>query len=107
MPELPEVTVISEDVAELAVGREVLRAAVFRPDVTNVEPKEFGRRLVARSVLPTSSLPNSPGSTLVTSGLKTAARRTSRPTASSATFSEMTVTSGNSGIYDLPRSVST
>ena len=50
MPELPEVTVISEDVAELAVGREVLRAAVFRPDVTNVEPKEFGRRLVGRTL---------------------------------------------------------
>src|SRR5215212_11823452 len=50
MPELPEVTVISEDVAELAVGCEVLRAAVFRPDVTNVEPKEFGRRLVGRTL---------------------------------------------------------
>jgi formamidopyrimidine-DNA glycosylase len=48
MPELPEVTVISEDVAELAIGREVLRAAVFRPDVTNVEPQEFGRLLVGR-----------------------------------------------------------
>jgi formamidopyrimidine-DNA glycosylase len=50
MPELPEVTVISEDVAELAVGREVLRAAVFRPDVTNVDPEEFGRRLVGRTL---------------------------------------------------------
>ena len=50
MPELPEVTVISEDVAELAVGREVLRAAVFRPDVTNVEPEEFGRLLVGRTL---------------------------------------------------------
>src|SRR3712207_1702293 len=48
MPELPEVTVISEDVAALAGGREVLRAAVFRPDVTNVEPEEFGLRLVGR-----------------------------------------------------------
>src|SRR5215217_4341745 len=46
MPELPEVTVISEDVAALAGGREVLRAGVFRPDVTNVEPEEFTRRLV-------------------------------------------------------------
>ena len=46
MPELPEVTVISEDVAALAGGREVLRAGVFRPDVTNVEPEEFVRRLV-------------------------------------------------------------
>jgi formamidopyrimidine-DNA glycosylase len=50
LPELPEVTVISEDVAALAVGREVLRAAVFRPDVTNVEPVEFGRLLVGRTL---------------------------------------------------------
>src|ERR687894_186466 len=50
LPELPEVTVISEDVAALAVGREVLRAAVFRPDVTNVEQTEFGRRLVGRTL---------------------------------------------------------
>src|ERR671912_1322648 len=50
MPELPEVTVISEDVAELAVGRKVLRAAVFRPDVTNVKPEEFGRLLVGRTL---------------------------------------------------------
>ena len=50
MPEMPEVTVISEDIADLALGREVLRAAVFRPDVTNVEPVEFGRRLVGRTL---------------------------------------------------------
>ena len=50
MPELPEVTVISEDVASLAGGRKVLRAAVFRPDVTNVEPEEFTRRLVGRTL---------------------------------------------------------
>src|SRR5918997_865909 len=48
MPELPEVTVISEDVAALAKGREVLRAAVFRPDITNVEPAGFTRRLVGK-----------------------------------------------------------
>ena len=48
MPELPETTVISEDVGSLAGGREVLRAAVFRADVTNVEPEEFGRRLVGK-----------------------------------------------------------
>ncbi len=48
MPELPETTVISQDVAALAGGREVLRAAVFRPDVTNVEPEEFPRRLVGK-----------------------------------------------------------
>jgi formamidopyrimidine-DNA glycosylase len=48
VPELPETTVISEDVAALAGGREVLRAAVSRRDVTNVEPEEFGLRLVGR-----------------------------------------------------------
>jgi formamidopyrimidine-DNA glycosylase len=50
VPELPEVTVISEDVAALAVGREVQRAAVFRPDVTNVEPEAFESRLVGRTL---------------------------------------------------------
>ena len=53
MPELPEVTVISEDIASLAVGREVLRAAVFRPDVTNVEMEEFTSGLVGRRLLGT------------------------------------------------------
>ena len=48
MPELPETTVISEDILSLAGGREVLRAAVFRPDVTNVGPEEFAGRLVGR-----------------------------------------------------------
>jgi formamidopyrimidine-DNA glycosylase len=50
VPELPEVTVISEDVAALAAGRRVLRAAVFRPDVTNVKPEEFTRRLVGKTL---------------------------------------------------------
>ena len=50
MPEMPEVTVISEDVAALAVGRQVLRAAVFRPDVTNVGLEEFGKRLVGKTL---------------------------------------------------------
>jgi formamidopyrimidine-DNA glycosylase len=50
VPELPEVTVISEDVGSLACGREVLRARVFRPEVTNVEPEEFARRLVGRTL---------------------------------------------------------
>ncbi len=53
MPELPETTVISQDVAALAAGREVMRAGVFRPDVTNVEMDEFPRRLVARRLLAT------------------------------------------------------
>jgi formamidopyrimidine-DNA glycosylase len=53
VPELPETTVISQDVAALAAGREVLRAEVFRPDVTNVEMTEFPRRLVGRRLLGT------------------------------------------------------
>src|SRR5918997_1157561 len=53
VPELPEVTVISEDIAKLAAGREVLRAAVFRPDVTNVEMEEFTHRLVGRTLVGT------------------------------------------------------
>ncbi len=53
MPELPETTVISQDVAALAAGREVLRAGVFRPDVTNVAMEEFPRRLVGRRLLGT------------------------------------------------------
>jgi formamidopyrimidine-DNA glycosylase len=50
VPELPEITIISEDVGSLAGGRKVLRAKVFRPDVTNVEPEEFTRRLVGRTL---------------------------------------------------------
>jgi formamidopyrimidine-DNA glycosylase len=53
VPELPEVTVISEDVATLAAGRKVSRAAVFRPDVTNVEMEEFTRRLVGKTLVGT------------------------------------------------------
>ena len=45
MPELPETTVISEDIRVLAAGKKVLRASVFRPDVTNVAMEEFGRIL--------------------------------------------------------------
>ena len=50
MPELPETTVISQDVAALAAGKEVVRAGVFRPDVTNVPMEEFPRRLVGRKL---------------------------------------------------------
>ncbi len=53
MPELPETTVISQDVAALAAGREVVRAGVFRPDVTNVEMEEFPCRLVGRRLIGT------------------------------------------------------
>jgi formamidopyrimidine-DNA glycosylase len=50
LPELPETTVISEDIRELAAGKKVLRTAVFRPDVTNVAMEEFGRRLVGKTL---------------------------------------------------------
>ncbi len=50
MPELPETTVISEDIRELAAGKKVLRAAVFRPDVTNVGMEEFGRFLEGKTL---------------------------------------------------------
>ena len=50
MPELPEVTVISDDIRSLAGGRKVLRAGVFRADVTNVEAEEFTSRLVGRTL---------------------------------------------------------
>ncbi|MGB3635474.1 MAG: bifunctional DNA-formamidopyrimidine glycosylase/DNA-(apurinic or apyrimidinic site) lyase [Rubrobacteraceae bacterium] len=53
MPELPETTVISEDIRALAGGKKVLGAAVFRPDVTNVEMEEFGERLVGRTLIGT------------------------------------------------------
>ncbi len=56
MPELPETTVISEDIRVLAGGKKVLRAAVFRPDVTNVKPDEFGEKLVGRTLLGTGRL---------------------------------------------------
>ena len=53
MPELPETTVISEDIRALAGGKKVLWAAVFRPDVTNVEMEDFGERLVGRTLIGT------------------------------------------------------
>ncbi len=48
MPELPEVTVISEDIRALAVGRRVIRAEIFRPDVSNAGVAGFRERLVGR-----------------------------------------------------------
>lgn len=56
MPELPETTVISEDIRTLAGGKKVLRAAVFRQDVTNVDMEEFGAKLVGRTLLGTGRL---------------------------------------------------
>ena len=53
MPELPETTVISEDIRALAGEKKVLKAAVFRPDATNVALEEFGGKLVGRTLLGT------------------------------------------------------
>jgi formamidopyrimidine-DNA glycosylase len=50
MPELPEVTVISEDVQTLAAGKKVVRAGILRDDVSNVGVEEFGRRLAGRTL---------------------------------------------------------
>lgn len=50
MPELPEVTVISEDVHALAAGRKVVRAGIFRDDVSNVGIDGFPRSLVGRTL---------------------------------------------------------
>jgi len=50
VPELPEVTVISEDVRALARGKKVVRAEIFRDDVSNVGVQEFPRKLVGRTL---------------------------------------------------------
>jgi formamidopyrimidine-DNA glycosylase len=50
VPELPEVTVISEDVRTLAKGKKVVRAEIFRDDVSNVGVEEFPRKLVGRTL---------------------------------------------------------
>jgi formamidopyrimidine-DNA glycosylase len=50
MPELPEVTVISEDVRALAAGRRVVRAGIFREDVSNAGLEGFRQRLVGRTL---------------------------------------------------------
>lgn len=50
MPELPEVTVISRDVASLAAGRKVVRAGVSGDDVSNAGVESFPERLVGRTL---------------------------------------------------------
>jgi formamidopyrimidine-DNA glycosylase len=50
VPELPEITVISEDVRALAKGKKVVRAGIFRDDVSNVGVEEFPRKLVGRTL---------------------------------------------------------
>ncbi|MBA4116004.1 MAG: bifunctional DNA-formamidopyrimidine glycosylase/DNA-(apurinic or apyrimidinic site) lyase [Rubrobacter sp.] len=51
MPELPEVTVILEDIRSLAAGKKVVRAEIFRDDVSNAGVEEFPRRLVGHTLL--------------------------------------------------------
>jgi formamidopyrimidine-DNA glycosylase len=48
LPELPEVTVISEDIRALAAGKKVIRAQIFRDDVSNAGLEGFRERLVGR-----------------------------------------------------------
>jgi formamidopyrimidine-DNA glycosylase len=50
MPELPEVTVISEDVRALAAAKKVLRAGIFREDVSNAGVEGFCERLAGRTL---------------------------------------------------------
>ena len=50
MPELPEVTTISEDVRALASGRKVVRAGIMGDDVSNVGVEEFTQRLVGKTL---------------------------------------------------------
>jgi len=50
MPELPEVTTISEDVRALAAGRKVVRAEIRGDDVSNAGVEEFTQRLVGKTL---------------------------------------------------------
>lgn len=50
MPELPEATTIAQDVFALAGGRRVLRAAIFRDDVSNAGVESFGAKLVGKAL---------------------------------------------------------
>jgi formamidopyrimidine-DNA glycosylase len=50
VPELPEVTTISEDVRTLAAGRRVIRAEIMGDDVSNAGVKGFPQRLVGKTL---------------------------------------------------------
>src|ERR687898_1044153 len=50
MPELPEVTTISEDVRALAAGRKVVRAEIMEDDVSNAGVEGFTQRLVGKTL---------------------------------------------------------
>ena len=50
MPELPEVTTISEDIRALAAGRKVVRAEIMGDDVSNAGVEGFTQRLVGKTL---------------------------------------------------------
>ena len=50
MPELPEVTVIAEDVRTLAQGKTVTRAAILRDDVSNAGMEGFPGKLIGKTL---------------------------------------------------------
>ena len=50
MPELPEVTTISEDLRALAAGRKVVRAEIMGDDVSNAGVEGFTQRLVGKTL---------------------------------------------------------
>ena len=50
MPELPEVTIISEDIRALAAGRKVVRAEIMGDDVSNAGVEGFTQRLVGKTL---------------------------------------------------------
>jgi formamidopyrimidine-DNA glycosylase len=50
VPELPEVTVISEDVRALALDKKVVRAGILRDDVSNAGVVGFPERLVGKTL---------------------------------------------------------
>jgi formamidopyrimidine-DNA glycosylase len=50
VPELPEVTVISRNVRDLALDKKVVRAGIFRDDVSNAGVEGFPRGLMGRTL---------------------------------------------------------
>jgi formamidopyrimidine-DNA glycosylase len=50
VPELPEVTVISKNIRGLAAGKKVVRAGIFREDVSNAGIEGFRERLVGKTL---------------------------------------------------------
>jgi formamidopyrimidine-DNA glycosylase len=56
VPELPEATTIAQDVLALAGGRRVLRAGIFRDDVSNAGVESFRAKLVGKTLRGTGRL---------------------------------------------------